>query len=142
MGASRFEVRFMEEMIDTSVEGWQKKLEECMRQNKEVLIVTKDEELANALVAGNLKGTDIRRIIFGAKGLTAGVPDIPVAAALVIRWDRILEVIILLLQWLFGRSEHDRLASLINYLVEKKYKFVVTRKKDGEIVIEGEPATA
>jgi hypothetical protein len=139
---SCFGVRFMAEMIDTSVKGWQKKLEECMRQNKKVLIVTKDEELANALVAGNLKGTDIRRIIFGAKGFTTGVPWLRAAAAFVIPWDRILEVVIPLLKALFRWLEVYWLESLINQLVEKNYKFVVTRKKDGEIVIEGEPATA
>jgi len=135
-------------MIDTSVKGWQKKLEECMRQNKKVLIVTKDEELANALVERNLKGTHIGLIFFGARptdvvgvgGLTAAA----VAAAIAATADpeplsKSALAVIAGALLAFGAYWVYR---LIKMLVEKKYKFKVRGKKDGEIVIEGEPATA
>jgi hypothetical protein len=138
----------MAEMIDTSVKGWQKKLEECMRQNKKVLIVTKDEELANALVKRNLRGRHIGLLFLGA-GATdvagvGGVTAVAVAAAIAAISDPeplSKSALAVIAGALFALGAYW-VYRLIKMLLEKKYKFKVTRKKDGEIVIEGEPATA
>jgi len=153
----------MAEMIDTSVKGWQKKLEECMRQNKKVLIVTKDEELANALVARNLKGTHMRLLVFGIRrtgipavegveGVTAaavaagdeGVTAAAVAALIAALSDPepvSKSVFAVIAGALFALGAYW-LYRLFKMLVENKYIFKVKLKKDGEIVIEGEPAAA
>jgi hypothetical protein len=138
----------MAEMIDTSVKGWQKKLEECMRQNKKALIVTKDEELAHALVERNLKGRHIGLLFLGA-GATdvagvGGVTAVAVAAAIAAISDPeplSKSALAVIAGALFALGAYW-VYRLIKMLVEKKYKFKMKRKKGGEIVIEGEPAAA
>jgi hypothetical protein len=65
--------------IDTSIKGWQKQMDACMKNGETFTLITSDKKLADALEKGKYNVGLIKLILFGSGAAGAGAAGMAIA---------------------------------------------------------------
>ena len=141
-------------LIDTSKKGWQKHMEEQMKEGESFKVLTANENLAKALEEGKLDTGALKFFLMGTGiGFTGGFTAARLAGTAglsgitrmlsVVDPEPVTKAILAVVSAAAAAVGAYYLYRMVEMLVKGKYNFrIVQQTTDGEWVIEAEPAQA
>ena len=135
-------------VIDTSKKGWQKQMEQCMREKKKFVIITKDKKLAESLAKNEIKVGALKLVLLGSTTVAglSGVAYVAAASSIAALADPepLSKTVLVILSAACAAAGAYFVYRLTKMLLYKEYRFKIKYKGNfgefgGEIEIEAEP---